>query len=133
MAGLLSDWPDGAGAHPQRLGQIEQLLAQLTTVAAATYGATVATDAAVAAHVTVAATNGTAFTIAAPANAKKGRTITFDISNTSGGSLGTVTWNAVFKLDATGFANPANGKRKTITFRHDGSAWVQLGPTSADI
>ena len=133
MPGQLRDWPDSAGAHPQRLLEIEKALGQLTNVATATYSPSITVDATNAAHVAISATNGTAFTINAPTNAKKGHTITFDIANASGGSLGTVTWNAIFKLDASGFTNPANGKRKTITFRHDGTNFVQVGPTSADI
>jgi hypothetical protein len=132
MPGLLSDWPDGAGAHPQRLLDIEKLLGQLTTVSAATYSASITVDASVAAHVTVSATNGTSFTINAPTNARTGRSITFDIANASGGSLGTITWNAVFKLAGT-FTNPANGKRRTVSFRNDGTNWVETHRAAADI
>lgn len=132
MPGLLKDWPDSSGAHPQRLYDIEQLLGQLTTVASATYSATIASDASAAAHFTVVATDTTAFTIAAPSNAKKGRSITFDITNSSGGSLGTITWNAAFKL-AGAFTNPANGKRRTVSFKYDGSNWVETHRAAADI
>lgn len=130
--GLLRSWPDGAGAHPQRLYEIEQLLGQLTTISAATYGATISSDASAAAHYTVTAIDTNAFTIAAPSNAKTGRALTFDILNSSGGSLGTVTWNAAFKL-AGAFTNPANGKRRTISFRYDGSNWIETHRAAADI
>lgn len=132
MPGLLKDWPDSSGAHPQRLYDIEQLLGQLTTVSAATYGAAIATDASAAAHFTVTASDTSAFTINAPSNAKKGREITFDITNSSGGSLGTITWNAVFKL-AGAFTNPANGKRRTASFKYDGTNWVETHRAAADI
>jgi hypothetical protein len=133
MAGLLRDWPDFAGAHPQRLLEIEQLLGQLTTVAAAVYSTSITVDASAAAHVTVSATNGTAFTINAPTNARTGRSITFDIANASGTTLGVITWNVVFKL-AGAFTNPANGKRRTISFKNtDGTNWVETHRAAADI
>lgn len=97
-----------------------------------TYGATVNTNAARKGPYKITATNGTAFTIAAPTNPSS-KTITYDILNSSGGAMGVVTWDAAFKLDATGFVNPANTKRKTITFYWDNTNWVQVGPTSADI
>jgi hypothetical protein len=132
MPGILKDWPDSAGSHPQRLYEIEQLLGQLSNVIAATYSASITVDASAAAHVTISATDTSAFTIAAPTNAKKGRELTIDIANASGGSLGTVTWNAAFKL-AGAFTNPANGKRRTISFKHDGTVWVETHRAAADI
>lgn len=132
MPGLLSDWPDGAGAHPARLYAIEQLLGQLTNVVAATYSPSITVDASTAGHVTISASDTSAFTINAPTNPKKGRTLTVDIANASGGSLGTVTWNAVFKL-AGAFSNPANGKRRTVSFRNDGTSWVETHRAAADI
>lgn len=132
MPGLLRDWPDSAGPHPQRLLEIEQVLGQLTAVATVTYSASMTVDSSTAGHAAITATDTSAFTINAPTNAKKGRTITFDITNSSGGSLGTITWNAAFKL-AGAFTNPANGKRRTITFRHDGTSWIEVNRAAADI
>ena len=102
-------------------------------VTALAYSATIATNSAFGNIFTIVATNGTAFTISSPTNLVKGQSITYDILNSSGGAMGAVTWGATFKLDATGFVNPANTKRKTIRFYYDGTNLVQVGPTSADI
>jgi len=102
-------------------------------VSVLTYGATVATDTGLANLFKLTVTNGIAFTMSDPTNPITGRIATFDILNSSGGAMGVVTWGAAFKLDATGFVSPANGKRKTISFYYDGTNWVQIGPTSGDI
>jgi hypothetical protein len=100
---------------------------------ALTYGTTVATDTSKGNFFTLTVTDGVAFTMSAPTNPAKGQQITYDILNSSGGAMGAITWNAAFKLDATGFVNPANGKSKTITFFYNGTNWRQVGATSADI
>jgi len=109
-------------------------------VKALTYGATITTDVRFDDYFTINATNGTLFTISNPTDSSNSnnaimqfKEITYDIKNSSGGALGAITWGAAFKLDATGFVNPANTKRKTIRFMFDGTNWVQVGPTSADI
>src|SRR4029078_10916050 len=61
------------------------------------------------------ASSGIAFTINAVVTPVAGQVMIFDIRNNSGGALGTITWNAVFKLAGV-FTNPANTKRRTITF-----------------
>lgn len=81
---------------------------------------------------TIAPTDTNAMTIAAPAASLSGQEIVFDILNSSGGSMGTITWNALYKL-AGAFSNPANGKRRTITFVYNGSAWVEMCRAAADI
>jgi hypothetical protein len=82
---------------------------------------------------TINVTNGTAFTINLPDPIHPGMEITFDIKNSSGGAMGVITWNAAFKFDATGWTNPANGKRRTVRFYYDGTNLIQVGPVSADI
>lgn len=129
-SGFDLDW------HVVRVNNVSQSIGMTqapdspTTLA---YGATVATNAIRKGPFRITATNGTAYTISTPTNPVYGNTITYDILNSSGGAMGVVTWGAAFKLDATGFVNPANGKRKTISFYYDGTNWVQVGPTSADI
>jgi len=96
------------------------------------YSGTIATDANLADVFGIVATNGSAFTISNPTNAFSGRIITYDIKNSSGGALGAITWGAAFLL-AGAFTNPANGKRRTITFYYDGTSWVETNRAAADI
>ena len=52
--------------------------------------------------------------------------------NSSNGTMGTVSWNGVFKL-AGAFTNPANGKHRTIAFYFDGTNWIETARAAADI
>lgn len=88
-----------------------------------TYGTTISPDVGVANRQYVAVTNGTAFAIAAPANPTAYQTMYLTISNQSGGALGTITWNSVYKL-AT-FTSPATGYQRTISFTYDGAHWIE--------
>lgn len=99
---------------------------------ALTYSASITPDASAGKRQKITATNTTAYTINAPTNAYRGAELTFDILNSSGGSMGAITWNAVFKL-AGAFTNPADTKRRTITFYYDGTNWVELNRAAADI
>ena len=93
-----------------------------------TYSASITPDSATASIFQVVATNGTGFTINAPVSPVLGRVITFDIKNSSGGALGTITWDAVYKKGA--FTSPGNGLRSTIQFYYDGTNWVALNAQS---
>jgi len=95
------------------------------------YGVSVAIDASQGRDFTATANNATAFAIAAPTNATTGQRITVMVRNTSGGALGAVTWNAVFKLAA--WTSPANGFSRSIDFRFDGTNWVEVGRTTVDV
>lgn len=68
--------------------------------------------------------NGVAFTINAPTNPVSGQIAWLTIRNASGGALGAVTFNAVFKT--AGFVAPLNGFSASAKFRYDGANWVQL-------
>jgi hypothetical protein len=76
-------------------------------------------------------TNGTAFTINAPSGPTAHQTIVIDIRNASGGAMGAITWNAVFKM-AGAFTNPANNKRRKIAFTYDGTNWIEEWRMAAD-
>lgn len=80
----------------------------------------------------ITVTNGTAMTINSPTNPVDGASLTFDIFNNSGGAMGAITWNAVFKL-AGAFTNPATGKHRTISFYYDGTSWFETNRAAADI
>jgi hypothetical protein len=98
-----------------------------------TYGTTVTVDAAQANYFRLTVTDGVAFTIAAPANPSTGtpQKITLMIRNTSGGALGAITWNAVFKMVA--WTSPANGFSRSISFVYDGTNWVETFRSAADV
>lgn len=97
-----------------------------------TYSTSITPDSATGNYRKIIATDTVAFAINAPTHAKTGRHLVFDIKNSSGGSMGAITWNAVFLL-AGAFSNPANGKRRTISFYYDGTNWVELNRAAADI
>lgn len=80
----------------------------------------------------IVATNNTAFTINAPTGTPlSGDELEVTIKNTSGGALGAVTWNAIFKMSA--WTQPATGFSRAILFRYDGTNWVQKSQTGVDI
>lgn len=93
------------------------------TIVNATYSASITFAAGTGNSFVVAATNGTAFTINAPTGPATGLVMDVTIKNSSGGALGVITWNAVFKMAA--FTNPANGFSRTVRFRYDGTNWVE--------
>jgi hypothetical protein len=73
-----------------------------------------------------------AFTVAAPLNPIKGGIITVTIQNGSGGALGAVTWNGIYKLSA--WTNPATGYNRSITFQYDPDyGWRQISQTGVDV
>jgi hypothetical protein len=102
-----------------------------TTRTAVTYSASMTADASTGNTFVITATDGTAFAINAPTNVTSGQRITFTVRNTSGGVLGVVTWNAVFKM-AT-WTQPANGNSRSIDFVYDGTNWVEVARTPSDI
>lgn len=110
---------------------INQSLALKRT--AVTYSASMTIDAATGNWFLISATNGSAFTINAPTNAADGACITITVKNESGGALGAVTWNGIFKMSA--WTSPANGFNRSISFMYDGtaSAWFQVSQTGVDV
>jgi hypothetical protein len=80
-----------------------------------TYGTAVATDASLGNYNTLRVTNGTAFTMSNPSNFIVGQELSYSIENLSGGAMGAITWDTYFML-AGAFTNPANTKRRTISF-----------------
>jgi hypothetical protein len=82
---------------------------------------------------TITATNGTAFSINAPANDQiPGKRITIWIKNASGGTLGTVTWSAAYKL-AGAWTQPANGFGRNVVLESDGTSWYEISRSAADV
>lgn len=106
-------------------GQGQQLYGFAEAQHATAYGSVVTPDCSLGNYFTVNATTGAAFAIAVPLNPAAGMRITIEIINTSGGALGALTWNGVFKMNA--FPATANGNSTAIDFRYNGTNWRQVG------
>ncbi len=81
-------------------------------------------------------TDGVALVVAAPTNPPAAglcQDISFTVKNASGGAHGALTWDAVFKTQATAFSAVANGFSRTVFLRWDGTNWVELVRTAADV
>lgn len=109
----------------------EFLAATVQDIETITYSASMTPDATTADQHVITATNGTSFTINAPSGSITGMVHTYTIRNSSGGALGSVTWAGVFKMSA--WTQPGNGTSRSITFRYNGTNWVEIGRTPADV
>jgi hypothetical protein len=90
-----------------------------------TYSASMTPDASVGDIQGITITDATAFTINAPTNAVAGRSMTLRFKNTSAGTSGAGTFNAVFKMAS--FAAVATATSTLITFFYDGTNWIEMG------
>ena len=72
-----------------------------------------------------------ALTYNAPTGGTTGQELTIRVKNISGGVMGTITWNAAFKM--TAWTNPANATSRSITFVYDGTSWIQTNVSAADV
>ena len=79
----------------------------------------------------VTADSSMGFVINAPTNPVQGKRITVMIRNVSGGTLGAVGWNSVFKMAP--WTQPANANSRSIDFRYDGVNWIEVSRTPADV
>lgn len=96
-----------------------------------TYSASITPDSSLGEVFDITATNGTAFTMNAATNGFAGKRITIKIRNTAGGSLGAITWGGAYKMAA--WTSPANGFSRSITFVNDGTNWIEVSRTTADV
>lgn len=108
----------------------------LTSVfVAPTFGAAITIDTSVATGSLwqrITANAATAPTIGAPSTTVSGQRLTITIRNASGGAMGATTFNAIYKLGAA-WTNPANGFSRSIEFMCDGTNFVEIGRTAADV
>lgn len=107
-----------------------QVTASMTRFAPA-YGTTVVTDASQGELNVITATDGVGFTVSTPVNQGAGQKLTVQIRNVSGGVLGVATWGGGFKM-AT-WTQPANANSRSIGFEYDGSSWIEISRTTADV
>jgi hypothetical protein len=117
----IPEWFDQAAVQKPRRPEVDSA-----------YSASINFDLNLADKFYIGVTNTSAFTINAPASVVKGYRIMFNIKNISGGAMGTITWDAVFKL-AGAFVNPANTKQRNIEFYYDGINWIETNRAAADI
>jgi hypothetical protein len=95
---------------------------------AATYSTSITPNVTGLSRLGITVTDTTAFTINAPTGGVVGQIVMFVITNTSGGTIGDVTWNAAFFTSWTNAASkPTNGKRTALLFCFDGTNWMQAG------
>lgn len=94
------------------------------TASAPTYGTSVAIDAGTSTWNVITATNGTAFTIQNPGMPPTNTLLIITVKNTSGGTLGAITWDTLYKMAS--FTSPANGKSRTVTFIFNGTNWIEI-------
>lgn len=110
--------------------------ARLSPVVTVTYSAAPTIDAALGNDFVVTITDAVAFVVAAPLNTPPSgfaQDISITFRNGSGGAHGAGTWNAIFKTQATVFPAIANGFSRTVFFRWNGTNWVELVRTAADV
>ena len=88
---------------------------------------------------TMTATNNTAFTVNVPSETLNryvkpgvGAQMTLVIRNTSGGALGVATWAAGYKMGAA-WTQPANAFSRSIQFQYNGTNWVEVSRSAADV
>lgn len=102
-----------------------------TAVTVITYSATMATNAALGNTFSIVATDTAGMTISNPTNAASGQTITYLLKNSSGGTMGTITWGNLFKV--TAITKPANGFQRSISFLYDGTNWIETNFSGVDV
>lgn len=115
--------PGAIGATTPNAGEFTSLKTQEFRVTdfPATYGPTVEINAAYGSVAVITATNAVPFLIENPLNAVYGQYLSVEVRNTSGGILGTITWDTAYRMAA--FPKPGNGKRRTVMFRFNALTW----------
>jgi hypothetical protein len=116
-------------------GTLAALVTPQAPKATPTYSSSITPDAHAGPWQTITVTNTTAFTINAPTNpplSTRTAGLVIEILNSSGGTMGAITWNAAFILVGGAFTNPANTKKRYIRFQWNGANWVEMNRASAD-
>jgi len=103
-----------------------------TFLANPTYGTTVTINVALGKIQRITATNGTAFTVTNPSNSVTGDIVTVMVRNTSSGTLGVLTWGNKYKRGAA-WIQPASGFSRSIEFLNDGTNFVEINRTAANV
>jgi hypothetical protein len=97
-------------------------------------GGDAAPDLSVADQLEVSVSGGEPLTITNPIGISRptsGRRFTLTLVNNTSGALGNVTWGSAYRLSP--WASPAPGHSRSIEFRHNGSSWIEIARTPADV
>jgi hypothetical protein len=97
----------------------------------AAFAAAITIDATGSEQYDITATSSADFTIRAPVNPVIDKTITITVRNASGGALGRVVWDGIFKMST--WTNPANGHNRSIILCFDGAHWQQIMQAGVDV
>lgn len=103
-----------------------------TSVTALTYSATMTPNPNLGGYQQINVTNASAMTINVPQAQIPGTVLAFEITNSSGGAMGTITWAAGYVLTGGAFSNPANTLRRLIRFQLNGTSWIEIGRAAND-
>lgn len=128
----------GDPAFPQNVGVTNGVLTARGLVPGAqtlTYGVNVSVNPVNGVYCLLSVTNTAAFTVDPPSTAVAGQWLTFEITNSSGGGMGAVTWTSGaggFVLTNGAWTNPANGLRRLISYQYNGLNWIELSRSSID-
>jgi len=95
------------------------------------FAASITIDATGSEQYDITATNKANFAINAPVNPVVDKTITVTVRNASGGALGKVVWDRIFKMSP--WTNPANGHNRSVILCFDGTHWLQIMQAGADV
>jgi len=125
--------PGLIGGTTAAAANFTSVLAQrfIGTIATPTYGPSVTIDGSAGSQHIITATNATSFLIANPTTHFTGQQLLITVKNTSGGALGTVSWDTQYKMADFTVIKPATGFRRTITFIFDGTNWVEVNCSPA--
>lgn len=136
MGGAIFNGAVSATGGISSTGIFTQGAARQEPLVTLTYGPSIALDASLGNLFVVTITDNVAFVTAAPTNPPAGsnaQEIVITYRNAAGGAHGAGTFNAVFKTQATPFPAIANGFSRSIAFRWNGTNWVELWRSAADI
>lgn len=92
-------------------------------------------DASVCGWAQVVVNTAAALTVSAPTNppnAGRSQVLIVEFVNNSGGAMGAITWNAIFKVWGGAFATPAAGKSRIIAFVWNNANWIEQYRSTAD-
>ena len=128
----VTDLPKAMTALATTFKKLQQVVVCYERVAPLTYGTVVRSSGEVSRVCLVTVTNGTAFQIANPTSPREGVELTYDVFNSSGGTMGAVSFGSEF-VTTGAFTVPANGKHRLITFyRAKDNKWRERFRTAAD-
>lgn len=101
--------------------------------AGAAYGPTITVDASQQETTYIGVTDNVNFTISNPINPlEQGQTIEIMIANTTGGAIGTATFDTNYRLGAS-WTQPGAGKNRTIEFKYINPHWIETYRSAVDV